>query len=402
MTASSCGRGRARGYFAAAAALALVAGCSGKPLSGGTPSQFIGKPWANADGNRAHDGDVDAVTGLSAVLAGKPPPPQADGRPLNILVMSGGGKYGAFTAGILNGWTAAGNRPPFDVATGISSGALIATLAFLGPKYDQKMTDYFIHLQRADVYRWRIVRGLLSRTGVMDSEPLHQILERAIDDEFMCDLRAGYAEGRRLYVGTGEVLTNRVAVWDLGAIASSGRPDARDLIIKILTATACPPGVVQPIEIDVEVNGVHFKEMHCDAGNILQAFVRTPNGIPPGSTFWVLSAGKYYRDPLTEEPRIMSLVAGAVSNSLYALFRADLMKLYGLCAATRSEFRLIALPQDFKVTASAFKFDPNELVRLYWTGYQMTAGGSPWRTTPPDTTPAEATPPRTGTQFTSP
>src|SRR5262245_34917971 len=85
---------------------------------------LIGKPWMNADGSPPpHDGDTDAVNGLSAILAGEPPP-QTPGRPLNSLVMSGGGKYGAFTAGVLVGWTAAGDRPTFDVATGISSGAV--------------------------------------------------------------------------------------------------------------------------------------------------------------------------------------------------------------------------------------------------------------------------------------
>jgi hypothetical protein len=236
----------------------------------------------------------------------------------------------------------------------------------------------------------------------MSAEPLEQILNRAFNEEVMADLRAAHSEGRRLYVATGEVLSNRVAVWDVGAIACSGRPDAQQLLVKIYTAACSPPGVVHPIEIDVEVNGRRFTELHTDGGNILQAFVRTPNGIPPGSTFWALSAGKYYRDPLPEEPRILNLVAGAVSNSLYALFRSDLVKLYALCAATRSEFRLIALPPDFKVTASAFAFDQEELVRLYWIGYQMTTGGSPWRTTPPDTAPGEVSPPRTGTRFTSP
>lgn len=403
-------RGRLPGVFAAVlVAFGAAVGCSGRGdrSSDYTPPHLIGKPWQNADGSPpSRDGDTDAVTGLSAVLEGKPPPPQATGRPLNILVISGGGKYGAFTAGNLNGWTKAGNRPMFDIATGISSGALIATLAFLGPKYDQQMAHYFSTLQRSDVYERQILRGLIHRNGIMTAEPLRKTIGAAVNDEFMCDLRAAHSEGRRLYVGTTELVTNRATVWDLGALACSGRPDARELIVKILTATASPPGVVVPMEFDVEVNGCRFKELHADAGNILQCFVRTPAGVPAGSNFWVLSAGKYHRDPVETEPRIMNLVFGGVSNSLYALFRSDLVKLYALSAVTRSNFRLIALPQDFKVSSSAFSFDPQELVRLYWVGYQMTvgAGGASdqWRAVPPDTLPGEATPARTGTQFTSP
>jgi hypothetical protein len=402
MTASSPERGRGvRRLLAVAviAALAVGAGCRGRDEPNAFPLHYVGKPWANVGETMpARDGDTDAVAGLSAVFAGQPPP-QVPGRPMNLLIISGGGKYGAFTAGVLNGWTAAGDRPTFDVATGISSGALVATLAYLGPKYDQKMADYFTRLQRSDVYDLEIVRGLRSGKGIMNADPLVAILRGAIDQEFMCDLQAAHAEGRRLYVATAEVQTNRVAVWDIGAIASSGRPDARDLIVKILTAACIPPAVVNPVEIAIEINGVRYCEMHADGGNMVQSFVKTPAGLPPGSTVWALSAGKYYRDPPEKAPRILQLFGGAVSNALYALFRADLMKLYALCAVTKSNFRLLALPQDFKVSTSAFAFDPAELQRLYWVGYQMTARGAQWRTAPPDTLPGEASPPRTGTQF---
>jgi len=385
-------------------ALALVIGCAGRKSHLVIPPQeLVVKPWTNlGEQVPSRDGDADSVAGLSEVLAGKPPTLHP-GKPINILVMSGGGKYGAFTAGALVGWTALGTRPNFEVATGISSGAIVAVLAFLGPKYDDEMTRYLTTLRRQDIYAWKPIRGLCMGTGVMTPAPLEKVLERQINDELMCDLRAAHAEGRRLYVGTGNVLTNRLAVWDLGAIASSGRPDAAVLVRKILVASCAAPGVVTPVELTVEVNGVLYTELHADAGNLSQAFVRSPAGIPPGSTAWVLSAGKVYRDQLKERPRVFGLIGGAVSNSLYALFRADLVKLYALCAVTKSNFRLLALPQEFPVTPSAFAFDPEELVRLYNIGYQMVAGGQDhWRTTPPDTLQHEVTPPRTGLEFIAP
>jgi len=377
---------------------AAMSGCNGKPVNT-PPENLVGKPWANVgEIAPARDGDTDATAGLSAVFAGGQPP-VVPGRPLNILIMSGGGKYGAFTAGAINGWTASGTRPQFDIATGISSGAITATLAFLGPKYDHRLTANFTALKRSDLYSFQIVRGLISGTGFMSADPLEQLLARNIDDEFLRDLRAAHNEGRRLYVGTGNILTNRFTVWDLGAIACSGNPDAPLLIRKVLLASCSVPGAVRPIEIDIEVNGVHYKELHSDAGNHAQAFVRSPNGIPPGSTAWVLSAGKIYRDPIHDNPRILRLMGGAVSNALYALFRSDLQKLYGLCAVTKMNYRLLALPDDFVGHASSFAFDPAELLRLYWIGYQLTAGNAQWRDTPPDTQPGEAVPPRTGTRF---
>jgi hypothetical protein len=34
----------------------------------------------------------------------------------SVLIVSGGGSYGAFPAGVLVGWTATGTRPEFDVS----------------------------------------------------------------------------------------------------------------------------------------------------------------------------------------------------------------------------------------------------------------------------------------------
>src|SRR5207244_2203406 len=81
------------------------------------------------------DPNQTVVAGLDAAFGHNPnptpPPPQTETRPLNVLAVSGGGKYAAYAAGLLQGWTQSGTRPQFDVVTGISSGALIAIYAFL-------------------------------------------------------------------------------------------------------------------------------------------------------------------------------------------------------------------------------------------------------------------------------
>ena len=61
----------------------------------------------------------------------------------NILALSGGGANGAFGAGFLCGWTQAGTRPKFKIVTGISTGTIIATLAFLGTEYNEVLKDIY-------------------------------------------------------------------------------------------------------------------------------------------------------------------------------------------------------------------------------------------------------------------
>ena len=87
---------------------------------------------ANNDTSELASIAVDSLAKEQAYLAQQgrtgPLPPAV------FLAISGGGDKGAFTAGLLNGWTAAGTRPEFKVVTGISTGALIAPFAFFGPK----------------------------------------------------------------------------------------------------------------------------------------------------------------------------------------------------------------------------------------------------------------------------
>ena len=68
--------------------------------------------------------------------------PSATGS-FEVLALSGGAYDGAYGAGVINGWTAAATRPKFAVVTGVSAGALIAPLAFLGPSYDEEIEHSF-------------------------------------------------------------------------------------------------------------------------------------------------------------------------------------------------------------------------------------------------------------------
>jgi hypothetical protein len=73
---------------------------------------------------------------------------------IDILVISGGGDWGAFGAGVLKGWgrvTGEFARPHFDVVTGVSTGALIAPFAFLG---DEASIDGILQMYRNPQEDW--------------------------------------------------------------------------------------------------------------------------------------------------------------------------------------------------------------------------------------------------------
>src|SRR5262245_30789207 len=73
------------------------------------------------------------------------------GKPHVYLAISGGGANGAYGAGFLVGWTAAGTRPEFTIVTGVSTGALIAPFAFLGSDYDDDVEELYTTMRTKDV-----------------------------------------------------------------------------------------------------------------------------------------------------------------------------------------------------------------------------------------------------------
>jgi Patatin-like phospholipase len=89
--------------------------------------------------------------------AGQPPPV------IDILIVSGGGDWGAFGAGFLKGWLKVPAqhplaKPEFDAVTGVSTGTLIAPFAFLG---DEQSIDEIVNLYRNPGADWVKQRGIL-------------------------------------------------------------------------------------------------------------------------------------------------------------------------------------------------------------------------------------------------
>src|SRR5262249_54074529 len=81
------------------------------------------------------------------------------------------------------------------------------------------------------------------------------------------------AKGRKLFVVTTNLDAQRAVVWDMGVIAASGQPNARELFRDVLTASSSIPGLFAPTFIELTANGRRFKEMHVDGGATTQVFL---------------------------------------------------------------------------------------------------------------------------------
>ena len=98
----------------------------------------------------------------------------------DFLAISGGGAEGAFTAGLLTGWTESGTRPVFQVVSGISTGALIAPFAFLGPEYDHVIKTLYTTTDTDKLIDTLGLFRIRGKAALTDTAPLRAIIAAAV------------------------------------------------------------------------------------------------------------------------------------------------------------------------------------------------------------------------------
>ena len=286
-------------------------------------------------------------------------PAGARGRlpPANMLALSGGGDNGAFGAGLLVGWTASGQRPSFDLVTGVSAGALIAPFAFLGPDYDPQLREVFTEVAPADVLVFgNKLRALLFGEALADTSPLYRLIERHVNEALLARIAGEYARGRLLMIGTTNLDLGRPVFWNIGAIAASGRPQALALVRRILLASASIPGAFPPVLIDVENDGRAHQEMHVDGGAALQLFLYPPGIDLRGAaqrrerTAWVVRNGRLDTEWSTTNRSIISITGRAASTLLHFSAVNDIVRIYLTSQRDGVRFRLAYIGADFTET----------------------------------------------------
>ena len=205
---------------------------------------------------------------------------QKNSKPIiNFLALSGGGEDGSFAAGIITGWTRHGNRPEFDVITGVSAGALAAPFVFLGPEYDEVLFDVYSNLSNEDIYRTQIFNGIFGGSAILDTRPLKNLISKLVTAEILGLIGKQHIKGRRLWIGTTNLDAGRPVIWDIGEIALSGKKNSLDLVHNILLASSAVPGIFPPVIIDAKVGKQRFTELHVDGGVTRQAFLYPPQFI---------------------------------------------------------------------------------------------------------------------------
>ena len=313
--------------------------------------------------------------------------------PVNFLAVSGGGDNGAFGAGLLVGWSKAGNRPEFKGVTGISTGALIAPFAFLGEDYDDELQAVYTTVAPGDIYEPRGLLAALIDDALADSAPLLETVTRYADEEMLRRIGEEYmTKGRLLMVATTDLDARRPVIWNMGAIAASGAPNALPLFRKILVASASIPGAFPPVMVDVEVNGEPHQEMHVDGGAMAQVFVYPPginvaelsekNQVQRERTLYVIRNARLDPEWSTVERQTLTIAGRAISSLIHSQGIGDLYRIYVTTQRDGFDYNLAYIGSEFEAEKEE-EFETAFMQALFGYGFDLAQDGYPWRKTPP-------------------
>lgn len=227
-----------------------------------------------------------------------------------MLFLSGGSQHGAFGAGFLKGWKEREQGlPRFAVVTGISTGAILATFAFVNePEAIAKA--YSLH-NESQVLKplVGVKRGsptfsgqieLLRKGAMADLGPLRNFLSDVLTDKILADVAAAARQGRVLRVGVVNVDTGEAVSLDLGSMAerwadAAAEPAdnaqaqqqktlAKACYVEAIIASSSAPLAALPVFIDERMyidGGARFGA-YADELEELAALARLPENLVEG------------------------------------------------------------------------------------------------------------------------
>lgn len=357
--------------------------------------------------------EVRAVLGMSnpelkkslieAVIEDKPgdygTDPKGD-RIYPMLAISGGAANGAYGAGLLKGWSAEGSRPKFKVVTGVSTGALIAPFAFLGKEHDDMMEKLYTTMSTKDVMRAKGPMQALFGDSFASSKPLEREISKYITDDMLSKIAAEHRSGRRLFVGTTLLDSQRFVVWDMGAIAVRGD---KKLFRKVILASASIPIIFPPVYINVEAGGKTYDEMHVDGGAITQVFTiykilenaeedaaamgidLKKMGVDPEKIkgkYYIIRNGYFNPGYKVAQDNMASIADRTFDTMINYQGVGDAYRIYTFMKSRGNDYNLAFIPGDFRPQAKE-DFNPHAMKALFEKGYQDAVKGYNWKKTPP-------------------
>lgn len=325
------------------------------------------------------------------------------GSPITYLSISGGGGRGAFGAGLLTGWSRHGTRPEFNMVTGISTGALMAPFAFLGPTYDPVLKRLYTGVTDKDVVRERSYAAIFFSDGLGDTSPLYNLISEYVTPELLRKVAYEYTVRHRwLLIGTNNLDTGQPIIWNMGKIAANDSPEALELFRRVMLASASLPGFFSPVMMDVKYQGKTYQEMHVDGGVSRQVFLYPASLFHESGAYKLLEGRKreaylIRNDVLddesyqTVERKTLSIANQALRQFAQSHEDGDTLMAYITAQKDGFGFNMAYVADDLGIKPNnkgKQRFDQAYMRALFSYAEERAARGYPWAKTPPGLTEA--------------
>lgn len=318
--------------------------------------------------------------------------PAVFGKQEYYLAISGGGAGGAFGAGLLKGWTEAGDRPEFQLVTGISTGALTAPFAFLGSQYDHVLEEIYTNYSTKDLLKKRNAVNAFTSDAMYSTKEFADLIARYYDEEILEALAAEARKGRILNIGTTNLDLERPVIWRISSIAASDHPNRLQLIREIILASASIPVAFPPVSMTVEADGQLYDELHVDGGTASQVFLY-PAAIqwskltekmesPANPEVYVIRNSRLDPQAANVNRKLMPIASRSISSLIRSQGVGDLYRIFSMAERDGLNFHLAYIPASFEDIPDEL-FDPKWMRKLFDLGYEMGKAGYPWSTAPP-------------------
>jgi hypothetical protein len=320
---------------------------------------------------------------------------------IDVLVISGGGDWGAFGAGVLKGWGRVKGelaRPQFDVVTGVSTGALIAPFAFLG---DDQSIDRIVALYRNPQEDVAVSRGwfffLPNNPSFFVLPGLERELRTALDRSMIERIAAEERTGRGLVVNTTNIDLGDMRAWDIVAEAKrSLAGNNEDHVRTILLASAGIPavfparGIGDYLYVDGAITGNILYGGRAREEDSLPALWRAkhPGSPMPRLRYWIIFNNQYRFPPQVTQERWPDIMNRATIMATQTSTLNSMRHLFAMAENQRLkrnvevEVRVLAVPDEW-VPPKPGTFVKEVMNELADVGEKMGADPSSWRADPP-------------------
>ncbi len=379
-----------------AAGLTALAACQAPQRPPETPQQYASRMTREQEACRSF------FLGLSDRMGRRINDDARQGGTLDVLVLSGGGDFGAFGAGFLQGWGQVADpkmrRPQFDGVFGTSTGALLAPLAFVGTEASLQVGVDLYSDPPADLVEPNGFLPILPwNESLMKPTGLRRTLEQQLTSDLLNQLRAEAAQSRSLCCATTNADFGTFRPFDLLEMADRDDATFRAAMVERLMASSAIPAVFPPVLMDgsLYVDGgatanIWAVRDQSHPNSVLQRWIRAnPGKTPPVIRIWVIVNNQLFPRGSSAKREWIDLASRGLSIMLRSTMLKDMrLTAYVALDVDRNmpgevEVRFVAIPDEWEPPVPG-NFKKETMQSLVDLGRKMGADAASWRTEIPN------------------